>query len=157
MKDAVQAVVIEVTCPRHGRVLAEVSRRTSAAGPPCPDCGSACTIYAPMLALASACAAVAPPLGRSKLLDLGVKHVSISGSKGKRITPEEDWNSPHYADLRRLRSAVESLMFTTKFHFDFGQFHRRGQQAVREEALEKAIAHNFWRMALQRSRLAAHA
>lgn len=94
-------------------------------------------------------------LGRSKLLELGVKHVSISGSKGKRITPEEDWNSPLYADLRRRRSAVESLMFTTKFHFDLGQFHRRGHQAVREELLEKVIAHNFWRMALQRDRAAA--
>ncbi len=34
----------------------------------------------------------------------GVATVSISGSKGKRITPESDWDSPAYLEARRNRS-----------------------------------------------------
>jgi hypothetical protein len=83
---------------------------------------------------------------REEVLGLGVKAVSISGSKGRRMTSNEDWNSDLYRDLRRTRSAVESLMFTGKFRFDFGTFHRRGIEKVRCEMLEKVIAHNLWRI-----------
>ena len=76
----------------------------------------------------------------------GVLTVSISGSKGKRITPEEDWNSLIYLDARRNRSAVESLMFVLKYSFGLKRFHRRGLEEVRAELLEKVIAYNFCRM-----------
>ncbi len=76
----------------------------------------------------------------------GVSVVSISGSKGKRITPESDWNSPIYIDARRNRSAVESLMFVLKHVFGFERLGRRGLEQVRAELLEKVIAYNFCRM-----------
>ena len=78
--------------------------------------------------------------------DKGVLVVSISGSKGKRITQESDWNSPVYVDARRNRSAVESLMFVLKHVFGFERLGRRGLEEVRAELLEKVIAYNFCRM-----------
>ena len=85
--------------------------------------------------------------GRKELISrLNVKNVSINGAKGRRITPEEEWNSELFADLRNNRSAVESLMYTGKHKFGFGQFRRCGIDAVRAEMLEKVIAHNFWRI-----------
>lgn len=83
---------------------------------------------------------------RNAVFELGVKAVSISGGKGRRMTTDEDWNSDLYKDLRRTRSAVESLMFTGKFHFDFGAFHRCGVENAQCEMLEKVIAHNLWRI-----------
>jgi hypothetical protein len=90
--------------------------------------------------------------GRTILLKRGVKNVSINGSKGKKITPVEEWESELFNELRSHRSAVESLMFTGKFKFNFGQFSRCGIEAVRAEMLEKVIAHNFWRIAHEKAR-----
>lgn len=88
--------------------------------------------------------------GRSTLQARGVKVVSISGSKGKKITPAVDWDSEAYAVARDDRSAVESLMFTIKHGFDFGRVARRGLENVRAELLEKVLAYNFCRLALLR-------
>ena len=90
--------------------------------------------------------------GRDTLLNRGVRNVSINGSKGKKITPTEEWESEPFKELRSHRSAVESLMFTGKFKFNFGQFSRCGIDAVRAEMLEKVIAHNFWRIAYEKAR-----
>ena len=89
---------------------------------------------------------------RNCVLGLGVKDVSISGSKGKKITPEEDYLSETYVQARSDRSAVESLMYTGKHCFEFGQFHRRGIGPVRAEMVEKVIAYNFWRINYERHR-----
>ena len=89
-------------------------------------------------------------MGRTTLLELGVKVVSISGSKGKMITSTADWNSEAYATARDHRSAVESLMFTIKNGFDFGRVARRGLENVRAELLEKVLAYNFCRLAVFR-------
>ena len=86
-------------------------------------------------------------LGRATLLALGAKVVSISGSKGKKITPTADWDSEAYSTARDDRSAVESLMFTIKNGFDFGRVARRGLENVRVELLEKVLAYNFCRLA----------
>ena len=86
-------------------------------------------------------------LGRATLLALGAKIVSISGSKGKKITPTADWDSEAYSTARDDRSAVESLMFTIKNGFDFGRVARRGLENVRVELLEKVLAYNFCRLA----------
>ena len=83
---------------------------------------------------------------RLELLGYGVDVVSISGSKGKRITSEEDWDSLEYVAARNGRSAVESLMFTIKHGFDFGRVARRGLAHVTAEMLEKVLAYNFCRM-----------
>jgi hypothetical protein len=84
---------------------------------------------------------------RKTLKTCGVKIVSISGSKGKKITPDEDWGSEDYTTARDNRSAVESLMFTIKNRFDFGRVARRGLENVRAELLEKVLAYNFCRLA----------
>ena len=76
----------------------------------------------------------------------GVFHVSLSGAKGKRLMSDEDWFSEELSELRRNRSAVESLMFVLKYVFNFGRVRRRGIHAVRTELLEKAIAYNFMRI-----------
>lgn len=88
--------------------------------------------------------------GRTALQDRGVRVVSISGSKGKRLTPADEWNSEEYATARDDRSAVESLMFIIKHGFDFGDVVRRGVDCVRAELLEKALAYNFCRVAMLR-------
>lgn len=89
--------------------------------------------------------------GRATLLERGVKIVSISGSKGKKITPDEDWDTEAYSVARDNRSAVESLMFTIKNGFDFGRVARRGLENVRAELQEKVIAYNFCRLAACRA------
>ena len=88
--------------------------------------------------------------GRSKLLEAGVKEVSISGAKGKQLTPEQDWDSTVYQLLRKGRSAVESLIFVLKYRFAFGRVRRRGLEQVRAELWEKVIAYNFARMVFVR-------
>jgi hypothetical protein len=90
--------------------------------------------------------------GRGELLGMGVKIVSISGAKGRKLTAPEDWDSAEYRDARRNRSAVESLMFTIKDGFEFGELGRRGIDAVRGELLEKVLAYNCCRIILQRHR-----
>lgn len=85
--------------------------------------------------------------GREELKRRGVRVVSISGSKGKNITPPEEWDDLDHVAARKGRSAVESLMFTIKHRFDFGRVARRGLENVRAEMLEKALAYNFCRMA----------
>ena len=90
--------------------------------------------------------------GREAVLALGVGDISISGSKGKKLTSPEDWCSALYRDARRNRSAVESLMFTIKDGFEFGELGRRGLDAVRDELLEKVLAYNCCRSILVRHR-----
>jgi hypothetical protein len=91
---------------------------------------------------------------REQLLASGVKVVSLSGSKGKKITSAADWDSLEYATARRERSAVESLMSTIKQGFDFGQVMRRGAEPVRAELLEKVLAYNCCRMVERQRALA---
>ena len=86
---------------------------------------------------------------------LGVKEVSFSGAKGKKLLGEELWDDPHYREHRRMRSSVESLMFVLKCNFDFARMGRRGIAAVRCEMLEKVLAYNFDRIALLRRRAQA--
>jgi IS5 family transposase len=90
--------------------------------------------------------------GRDELRGMGVKSVSISGAKGKKLTDPEDWDSETYRDARRNRSAVESLMFTIKDGFEFGEVGRRGIDAVRAELTEKVLAYNCCRIILMKQR-----
>lgn len=90
--------------------------------------------------------------GRDELLDMGVEYISISGAKGKKLTGLDDWESEIYRGARRDRSAVESLMFTIKDGFEFGELGRRGIDAVRSELMEKVLAYNCCRIILMRKR-----
>ena len=88
--------------------------------------------------------------------DRKVPVISINGAKGRALTAPADWDSEPYAEARDLRSAVESLMFTLKQGFDFGEVARRGLLAAHAEMLEKALAYNVCRMATKRRFIAAN-
>ena len=90
--------------------------------------------------------------GKRNVKKKGVKTVSISGAKGKKITPVEDWESDLFKEARNNRSSVESLMFTIKHNYNFGRVMRRGITAVRAELLEKVLAYNFCRVIELRKR-----
>jgi len=92
---------------------------------------------------------------RQALEELGVETISMNGATGKRITPEQEWESRLYEEARNQRSAVESLVFTLRYKFHLYRFSRRGIAAVRAEMYEKVIAYNLWRAAMLRKRAAA--
>ena len=79
-----------------------------------------------------------------------IETVSIGGSKGKKITPEIEWDSPEHQQARNARSAVESIVFVLRYKFHLDSFTRRGLEGVTAELIEKVIAHNFWRIAYLR-------
>ncbi len=89
---------------------------------------------------------------RDKWLKEGVETFSISGSKGKKITSDSDWESEAYCDARNNRSAVESIMYCLKFGYNLGRLMRRGLENVRNEILEKILAYNFDRSVLLKQR-----
>jgi hypothetical protein len=59
------------------------------------------------------------------VLGLGLKVVSISGAKGKKLIGAQQWKSQAYRQARAERSAMESLLFTLKEGFEFGEMVRR--------------------------------
>lgn len=83
---------------------------------------------------------------RAHYIGLKINVVSFSGAKGKRLIPDDEYESEPYRQARNGRSAVESLIFTLKHNTDFDRVMRRGIDAVRAELGEKAIAYNFFRM-----------
>jgi hypothetical protein len=89
---------------------------------------------------------------RDYYLGQGVDVVSFSGSKGKNIIPEAEYESEPYKQARNDRSSVESLMYTLKNNNELDYVMRRGIDDVREELLGKVIAYNFFRMILLRQR-----
>ncbi len=91
---------------------------------------------------------------REDLLAAGVKVVSISGARGKKITGDQEWNRPDYRAARSNRSAVESLMFTLKDGYEFGQLLRRENENVRAELTEKVLAYNIGQITRVRERRA---
>ena len=90
-----------------------------------------------------------------KVLKIDV--ISINGSKGRALTARADWNSDEYVLARDQRSAIESLMFTLKQGFDFGEVARRGLAAAHGELLEKVLAYNLCHLARMRRAKAAAA
>ena len=88
------------------------------------------------------------------LKKLGFETVSVSGSKGKAVTSDEDWESEAYRNARNARSAVESMIFTIRYKFHLYRFSRCGIEAVAAELMEKVIAYNLWRAATLRRRMA---
>ena len=80
--------------------------------------------------------------GLEELLGLGVKVVSIRGAKGKKIIEAQKWKSQPYRQARAERSAMESLLFTLKESFEFGEMMRRTHENVLAEMLEKILAYN---------------
>jgi IS5 family transposase len=93
---------------------------------------------------------------REKLRELGVQIISMNGATGRKVTPEQEWESEEYRQARDNRSAVESQVFTLRYKFHLYTFSRRTLGDVQAELYEKIIAHNLWRAALLRKRAAAN-
>ena len=91
--------------------------------------------------------------GREEVLGLGVKVVSISGAKGKRLLEAQQWKSRPYRQARAERSAIESLVFTLKEGFEFGEMARRTHENVLAEMLEKVLAYNISQIIRVRKKL----
>ena len=89
---------------------------------------------------------------RNKYIEKGVKVFSFSGAKGKKLISEEDWGTEEYRKARNDRSAVESLIYTIKYGFDFDHVMRRGLENVTAELLEKVLAYNLCRIIETRKR-----
>jgi hypothetical protein len=68
--------------------------------------------------------------GLEEVLGLGVKVVSMSGAKGKKIIEARQWKSQPYRQARAERSAIESLLFTLKEGFEFGELVRRTHEQL---------------------------
>ena len=84
---------------------------------------------------------------------LGVKVVCISGAKGKKLIEAQQWKSQPYRQARAERSAIESLVFTLKNGFEFGEMMRRTQENVLAEMLEKVLAYNISQIIRVRKKL----
>jgi hypothetical protein len=80
--------------------------------------------------------------GLQEVLGFGVGVVSISGAKGKKII-----------EARAERSAIESLVFTLKEGFNFGEMVRRTHDNVLAEMLEKVLAYNISQTVRMREKL----
>ena len=91
--------------------------------------------------------------GREELLGLGVKVVSIGGAKGKKIIEAQQWKSQPYRQARAERSAIESLVYTLKEGFEFGEMARRTYENVLAEMLEKVLAYNISQILRVRKKL----
>ena len=91
--------------------------------------------------------------GREQVLSLGVKVASISGAKGKKLIEGQQWKSQAYRQARAERSAIESLVFTLKDSFEFGEMLRRTHSNVLAEMLEKVLAYNIAQIIRVRQRL----
>ena len=91
--------------------------------------------------------------GREEVLGLGVKVVSISGAKGKRLLEAQQWKSWLYRQARAERSAIESLVFTLKEGFEFAEMARRTHENVLAEMLEKVLAYNISQIIRVRKKL----
>jgi hypothetical protein len=91
--------------------------------------------------------------GLEEVLGLGVKVVSISGAKGKRLLEAQQWKSRPYRQARAERSAIESLVFTLKEGFEFGEMARRTHENVLAEMLEKVLAYNISQIIRVRKKL----
>ena len=104
-------------------------------------------------AMASADDGYSSQEGLEEVLHLGVKVVSISGAKGKKLLEAQRWKSRPYRQARAERSAIESLVFTLKEGFEFGEMARRTHENVLAEMLEKVLAYNVSQIIRVRKKL----
>jgi hypothetical protein len=104
-------------------------------------------------AMASADDGYSSQEGLEEVLRVGVKVVSISGAKGKKLIEARQWKSQPYRQARAERSAIESLVFTLKEGFEFGAMVRRTHVNVLAEMLEKVLAYNIFQIVRVRKKL----
>jgi hypothetical protein len=94
---------------------------------------------------------------RETLKAMGIEVVSMSGSKGRKLIPDSEWESEEYVAARNARSAVESVIWVLRHNYMLYRFSRCGLAAVKIELQEKVLVHNLWRCTLVRRRQAADA
>jgi len=104
-------------------------------------------------AMASADDGYSSQEGLEEVQRLGVKVVSISGAKGKKLIEAQQWKSQPYRQARAERSAIESLVFTFKEGFEFGEMVRRTHENVLAEMLEKVLAYSISQIIRLRKKL----
>jgi hypothetical protein len=104
-------------------------------------------------AMASADDGYSSQEGLEEVQRLGLKVVSISGAKGKKLIEARQWKSQPYRKARAERSAIESLVFTLKEGFEFGEMVRRSHENVLAEMLEKVLAYNISQIIRVRKKL----
>jgi hypothetical protein len=103
--------------------------------------------------LASADDGYSTQQGLEEALGLGLKVVSIGGAKGKKLIEAQKWKSEPYRQARAERSGIESLIFTLKEGFEFGEMVRRTYENVLAEMLEKLLAYNISQIIRVRKKL----
>ena len=89
-----------------------------------------------------------------EIKEMGVKIVSISGSKGKKLLLEY-WEEEEYKHARRIRNRAESGIGVLKEGYDFGECSRAGLEEVRGEMYEKVISYNIRKIVKLRGKKAA--
>ena len=72
---------------------------------------------------------------------------------GSEMCIRDRWKSQPYRQARAERSAIESLVFTLKNGFEFGEMARRTQENVLAEMLEKVLAYNISQIIRVRKKL----
>src|SRR5271166_145243 len=142
----------ERICHRAGVASGQRSRQPA---PCCDDQGikEQITNTGVIPAMTSADDGYSSQEGREEVLGLGVKVVSISGAKGKKLIEAQQWKSQPYRQARAERSAIESLVFTLKEGFEFGEMVRRTHENVLAEILEKVLAYNISQIIRVRKKL----
>jgi len=79
-------------------------------------------------------------------LERGVKLCSFTGSTGRKLMTPELYESAPVCELRNWRSASESTISVMKGSYGLDRMSRRGESAVKNEMLDKVLAHNFMKI-----------
>lgn len=79
---------------------------------------------------------------KDELEEMGISIVSFSGSKGKKVSGEDEYCQAEFLQARNARSMVESSMNELKNTHNLASHSRRGLENVRCECIEVALAHN---------------
>ena len=81
--------------------------------------------------------------GLKALQGMGVKNVSISGSKGKKLLGDEHWDDEQTAALRQMRPAIEASMFVIKHRHGLDRMGRYALEGVKQDLWKKVLAFNM--------------
>lgn len=77
-----------------------------------------------------------------EVANLGVKHLSVSGAKGRRQLGEL-WDEPTIRELRVWRPAAEARIYLLKRNVRAGRVSRSGRAAVEAELMAKVLVFNL--------------
>ena len=84
---------------------------------------------------------------------MGSKWSASAEPKARGSSRRSNGKAGPYRQARAERSAIESLVFTLKEGFEFGEMARRNHENVLAEMLEKALAYNISQIIRVRKKL----